>query len=89
MTRDQIRRLLAQAAESLGVPPEAIGIHSLRSGGASAVYAASGGNKDLTKRIGRWASDAFVGYVWEDSELTRGLADAMIRAPWHVHQARV
>ena len=46
-----------------------------------------GGNIALVKRLGRWASDAFEGYIWEDRELTKGLSSKMIAAPWHVHGA--
>ena len=56
-------------------------------GGATAVYQASQGNKDLVQRLGRWASDAFQGYVWEDPELTRGLLTRMLKAPWSPHMA--
>ncbi len=51
------------------------------------MYHATGGNKNVVKRLGRWASEAFEGYLWEDRTLTRGLASAMLRAPWHVHGA--
>ena len=87
VTRNEIRKLLGDAAVMHGVPYEVLGLHSLRSGGASALYQASGGNIGLVKRLGRWQSEAFEGYIWEDRELTRGLASAMIRAPWHVHAA--
>ena len=85
VTREEIRRLLAAAAVEEGLPPEAVGVHSLRSGGASALFQASGGNKPLVQRMGRWASDAFSGYVWEDHTLTRGMAAAMLAAPWAAH----
>ena len=87
VTRDQVRRLLAEAAAARGVAVEAMGVHSLRSGGASALYHATGGNKSLVQRLGRWASEAFSGYVWEDRTLTRGLAGAMLAAPWAAHAA--
>ena len=59
--------------------------HSLRVGGASALYHATGGNAPVVKRLGRWASEAYEGYIWEDRTLTKGLAGAMLAAPWHVH----
>ena len=71
----------------MGIPASAVGTHSLRVGGATAVYAVTKGNKDLVQRLGRWASDAFQGYVWEDRTLTLGLAGAMLRAPWGPHMA--
>ena len=86
-SRCQMRKLLADAGEEFGIPADATGTHSLRIGGATAVYAATGGNKDKTQRLGRWASDAFQGYVWEDRLFTRGLATSMLQAPWDPHRA--
>ena len=42
-------------------------------------------SKETVQRLGRWASDAFAGYIWEDSELTLGLSTRMLRAPWSPH----
>ena len=72
---------------SLGIPADATGMHSLRCGGASVIYNATGGKVTLVKRLGRWASDAFEGYIWEDCQLTRGLASSTLSAPWSVHSA--
>ena len=56
-----------------------------RVAGASALYEASGGNVALVKRLGRWSSDVFEGYIWESRALTRGLSTRMLSAPWAVH----
>ena len=56
-----------------GIPESEVGVHSLRSGGASALNHASGGNKAFVQRLGRWASEAFQGYIWEDRTLTVSL----------------
>ena len=55
------------------------GSHSLRIGGATALYQST---KDLeqVKRFGRWTSDAFHGYLWESHERQRGLATRMAQA---------
>ena len=37
------------------------------------------------KRLGRWSSDVYEGYVWEDRLLTKGLSSQMITAPWAVN----
>ena len=87
VTRVQVRRILGEAAEEFGIPKEATGTHSLRVGGASALYLATGGNKDLVQRLGRWSSDAFQGYIWEDPSWTAGLASSMLRTPWGPHMA--
>ena len=85
VTRTQIRGLLAQAGVEQGLDVEVVGVHSLRAGGASAVFQASGGNRPLVQRLGRWAAEAFSGYIWEDRALTKGLANAMLDAPCSAH----
>ena len=87
VTRDQVRKLLGTAAIRKGMPANVVNTHSLRAGGASALDFATGGNVQVVKRLGRWASEAFEGYLWEEASLTRGLASAMYRAPWGVHPA--
>ena len=52
--------------------------HSLRRGGASALFAA-GSSRLLIQQLGRWASDAFHAYLWESHEDTLGLAGKMAR----------
>eukprot|EP00959_Pyramimonas_sp_CCMP1952_P299368 6261160-Pyramimonas_sp.AAC.1 len=56
--------------------PNDLGSHSLRIGGASALYAAF---KDtaLVQRWGRWSSDAFQGYLWEARGMAEGVASSM------------
>ena len=59
------RDLFKEALRSVGVDPKKYGLHSLRSGGASAA-AAAGVPDRLFKKHGRWASDnAKDGYVKE------------------------
>ena len=86
VTRDQVRRLLGTAALQEGMPASTLNTHSLRVGGATALYHATGGNAPVVKRLGRWASEAYEGYLWEDRTLTKGLANAMLAAPWNVHR---
>jgi len=86
VTQPHIRKVLRGAAVDLGMPADATGTHSLRVAGATAIYAATQGNKGLVQRMGRWASDAFQGYVWEDRSLTLGLASKMVAAPWAPHK---
>ena len=85
VTRTEVEDLLGTAALQEGMPADTLNTHSLRVGGASALYHATGGNAPVVKRLGRWASEAYEGYLWEDRTLTRGLLGAMLRAPWHVH----
>ena len=87
MTRDQVRVMLSNAAQEVGYPVGSTSIHSLRSGGASALYESSGGNTNLVKRMGRWASDCFEGYLWETRTIFRGLAQGMVNSTWDLHAA--
>jgi hypothetical protein len=48
--------------EVLGFPPDDIGTHSIRSGAAMAIYLA-GASVFTIMLIGRWSSDAFLGYI--------------------------
>ena len=50
--------------------------HSLRIGGASAIYHATG-NIESVKRYGRWSSGAFHRYLWDSDEQHRELATQM------------
>jgi hypothetical protein len=77
--RTEIQAVLEKAAAAEGVDPGTIGSHSLRFGGASALWAAY---KDsaMVRRWGRWASDAFHTYLWEASSAATGVAEAMATA---------
>ena len=76
--REHVQHYLVLAGVALGVSPDRMGSHSLRIGGATAMYHVV---KDLSvvQRFGRWLSDAFHGYLWESHEQTKGLAAAMAR----------
>ena len=51
----------------LGFSKEDIGLHSIRSGGAMAIFL-SGVSSIIIKRIGRWSSEAFLEYIREQIE---------------------
>ena len=59
-----------------GLPADRYGSHSLRVGGATALYHA-GMPVEIIKRYGRWVSDCFQGYLWEGNEDSKGLAAKM------------
>ena len=63
LSYSRARELMLGAVKTIGLPTKEFGLHSLRSGGASA--AASGGVNDrLFKTHGRWKSEkAKDGYV--------------------------
>ena len=79
VTRAQIQTPLAQAAAALGGDPTRMGSHSLRFGGASALWSAYR-DSAVVKRWGRWASEAFHGYLWEARGNAKGVAEAMAAA---------
>ena len=78
MVREDVQRILETAALAGGAEPGSVGSHSLRIGGASALWAAY---KDsaLVRRWGRWTSDAFHGYLWESRDAAQDVASRMGR----------
>ena len=91
--RSEIRRVLALAAVAKGYPRERLGAHSLRVGGATALWVSSGGNADLVKRLGRWKSDAVDRYLWvlptAPGGITQGMLSAVTDVPWGAIQREV
>ena len=79
VTRDEVQRLLQLAAIADGQPAGRYGSHSLRIGGATAIYMTS---QDLehVKRYGRWASSAFHNYLWESHGRQKDLSKGMAKA---------
>ncbi|CAE7238254.1 unnamed protein product [Symbiodinium sp. CCMP2592] len=75
VTRECIQMLIAKAAEQQGMRG-ATGAHSLRFGGASAIWAAYQNSAQL-QRFGRWASDIYHGYTWDARASSQGVAKAM------------
>ena len=65
VTREDVSALLRVCSAALGYPPELMGSHSLRKGGATALFAATG-NMELVKRFGGWKSDAVHAYLYAD-----------------------
>ena len=76
ITRQEIKGLLERAAVAVGIHPSHLGSHSLRIGGATAMYHAVPDLERL-KRFGRWKTGAFHVYLWEAHEPQKGLAEAM------------
>ncbi|CAE7617473.1 kptA [Symbiodinium sp. CCMP2592] len=75
VTRECLQMLIAKAAEHQGMQG-ATGAHSLRFGGASAIWAAYQNSAQL-QRFGRWASDVYHGYIWDARASSKGVAKAM------------
>ena len=75
LTRASVQDILVRAAKAQGIEGR-LGAHSLRFGGASAIWAAYR-NGDVLRRYGRWASDAFHSYIWEARMSSMELAKSM------------
>ena len=74
--REHIQYYLGLAAIAVGIPAEKMGSHSLRIGGATALYH-SCGDLQRVRRFGRWESDTFHRYLWESHEHSKDLAKGM------------
>ena len=72
----QVKIMLANAAEECGMPPDRMGSHSLRIGGASALLHA-GIQIENIMRWGRWLSNSFQRYLWEANETAQGVSRKM------------
>ena len=79
VTRDTIQAVLKKAAEGTGRPTGDYASHSLRFGGASALWAAYH-DSGLVRRWGRWATDTFQTYLWEGRKGSLGVAEALAKA---------
>ena len=86
LKRSAIRELLGAAAVALNMPRSRVGVHSLRVGGATALWVATRGNATLVRRLGRWKSDAVHRYLWDLPQLGGGttakMLDADTSVPW-------
>jgi hypothetical protein len=76
VTRMEVQGMLGRAAVALGHRDHHFGSHSLRFGEASAIWAAYH-DSAMVRRWGRWALDAFQGYLWESHKGSEGVATAM------------
>ena len=74
--RSEVQATPEQAAVACGIPADLIGSHSLRFGGASALWAAFR-DTGLVRRWGRWASDQYQSYLWDGAHAASGIAKAM------------
>jgi len=79
ISREEMQSVLKISAEKTGAEMGDYGSHSLRFGGASALWAAFH-DTGLVKRWGRWATDTFHTYLWEDRKGSEGIAEAMAKS---------
>ena len=79
LTRQDIQEVLQTVAASLGEEPQAYTPHSLRFGGASAMWA-GGFDSYVLRAWGRWNSDAFLAYLWTSRKASANTAARMAAA---------
>ena len=87
VTRGQIQAVLERAAVALNLPPDRFRSHSLRIGGATALYHVYH-DTEIIKRWGRWKSTSFHHYLWEADQDAKGVAARMANdtaAPMQEH----
>ena len=74
------------AAARCGEDPAHFSTHSLRSGGATALF--RGGASDLAiQKFGRWASDTYKQYARIDDQIVLGLASRMVSNVSRIYRA--
>jgi len=78
--RGRLRAIVEVIGEKiLGFTKDDVGLHSIRSGGAMAMFLA-GVSEIIIQRIGRWKSDAFLEYIREQVEnFTFGVSKKMLQ----------
>eukprot|EP00971_Amphidinium_carterae_P333660 6468491-Amphidinium_carterae.3 len=80
----EIQNAIKRSALGVGLPPERFSCHSLRIGGASAMYNTTN-DSETVKRFGRWASTTFQRYLWDSAERSQGLAARMMGEKASLH----
>ena len=68
LKRLEIQHFLQKAADGVGLPRDRFLSHSLRVGGATALYQATS-DIELVKRMGRWSSSAIHRYLQDGGEV--------------------
>ena len=86
-TRDVVTLLVKGAAADCGMDVGLVGTHSIRISGATALLLA-GVAPEAVQIIGRWASNAFIGYTRYQAELMKGVAMRMVATHYVVQPKR-
>ena len=84
LKRLEVQNILQKAARAVGLPAERFQSHSLRIGGASALYQATG-EVEVVKRTGRWTSSAVHRYLHDSGDVVKGLSKKMAAVDQYVH----
>ena len=83
LLRDQIQAHLQNMAEECGLDRDEYASHSLRFGGASALWNAFR-DSGMVQRWGRWASQCYQGYVWEARDAAKDVSTRMAEADFNL-----
>ena len=81
LRRLEVQHFLQSAADGVGLPKDRFLSHSLRVGGATALYQATS-DIQLVKRMGRWTSSAVHRYLQDGGTITeasRRMADVNVK----------
>lgn len=84
LKRTEVQFLLQKAATAEGLPADRFLSHSLRIGGASALYQASA-DIELVKRMGRWSSSAVQRYLHDGGHVLKDLSAKMSKVDQRIH----
>ena len=82
--RLEVQNILQKAAKACGLPADRFQSHSLRIGGASALFQATG-EVEVVKRTGRWTSSAVQRYLHDSGDVLKGLSRKMASVDQYVH----
>jgi len=74
--RDVVSSILKKAAIRLGADPKNVAPHSLRAGGATAMYHAGYSTAEIQLR-GRWVSDCWMIYIWQGRGISKRLVERL------------
>ena len=76
--------ILQKAGAAVGLPADRFMSHSLRIGGASALYQVTA-DVELVKRMGRWSSSAVQRYLHDGGHVLKELATKMANVDQRIH----
>ena len=86
--RSRLTVFLRLAGVSNGIASSRIGNHSLRSGGATAMFQA-GYDIEVIKRWGRWRSGSFHSYLWNDQRILATIGRGMSESKGNLSQYKI
>ena len=83
--RNRLCATFRMAGSAVGIPASRIGNHSLRSGGATAMWRA-GYDIEVIKRWGRWKAASPQGYLWDDHRVLATIGQGMLLTKGNTYQ---